>query len=552
MLKQRGRVLTAAVVAVSGAVIATSNSEAAFSRTVMLRGEQAADLPVGVTYRGSAASITINQSGQVAFVDSLIGPGVDSNNDIAMFSEGSGTLKLVAREGSDAPGANPGDAFWTLNGHISDTGDVAIRSRLKGAGIHDVNDWGMWSGNAGTLSKVIREGDQAPELSGGTLIDGIFFNDGLPLLNNAGHTAFFATLTGTGVSSANDRGVWTDANGSLSLVARKGDGAPGTPTGVNFSHFSGLVMNDADQVAFRGTLSGAGVNSDNQLGLWIGDSNSLTKIIRTGEAAPGTVPGTKFDSLGSFAINDTGQSSFFGRLGLGGVINTANDTGIWTNSNGSLSSVVLEGEVATGAGPDAFFKTFSAINLGNTGHTTFFATLDGAGIDSTNDQSIWIENAGTLTMLAHEGDAAPGHDPGIVFGNFSSVISNKAGQVVFTAFMDGPGITGTNSLSIWTADTNGQLSQLLQTGDLFDVDDDLLAEELRTVSSFQYMTNSYTGRGHGTAFNDVGELAVRINFDDGSTGVFVLDTNAIPEPASLALLSISGLALLSRRRSPSA
>ena len=58
-----------------------------------------------------------------------------------------------------------------------------------------------------------------------------------PTLNNAGQTAFFANLTGSGVDATNDLGIWSEGTGSLALVAREGSHAPGTPSGVNFNGF---------------------------------------------------------------------------------------------------------------------------------------------------------------------------------------------------------------------------------------------------------------------------------------------------------------------------
>jgi hypothetical protein len=68
-----------------------------------------------------------------------------------------------------------------------------------------------------------------------------------PVLNHVGQVAFFANLTGTGVTGSNNEGVWRGGPGSLSLVARRGDQAPGTATGVNFGSPSIPVLNDAGQ-----------------------------------------------------------------------------------------------------------------------------------------------------------------------------------------------------------------------------------------------------------------------------------------------------------------
>ena len=103
------------------------------------------------------------------------------------------------------------------------------------------------------------------------------------MLNDAGQTAFSADLTGSGVDSTNDAGIWSEGSGSLALVARSGDHAPGTPSGVNFSqlryHLMFAVLNDAGQIAFFASLTGSGVDSTNDLGIWATDRTGALQLI---------------------------------------------------------------------------------------------------------------------------------------------------------------------------------------------------------------------------------------------------------------------------------
>ena len=121
------------------------------------------------------------------------------------------------------------------------------------------------------------------------------------MLNNAGQTAFRAGLTGSGVDSTNDRGIWSEGSGSLALVARSGSQAPGTPSGVNFDAASirSPVLNDAGQTAFRAGLTGSGVDSTNNQGIWSEGSGSLALVARSGSQAPGTPSGVNFSGFDS-------------------------------------------------------------------------------------------------------------------------------------------------------------------------------------------------------------------------------------------------------------
>jgi len=77
---------------------------------------------------------------------------------------------------------------------------------------------------------VAKTGDQAP----GTPIETTFTGLGLPKINNAGEVIFNSNLTGTGVTSANNYGIWAGLPGAAQLLVRAGDPAPGTAPGVTF------------------------------------------------------------------------------------------------------------------------------------------------------------------------------------------------------------------------------------------------------------------------------------------------------------------------------
>ena len=125
------------------------------------------------------------------------------------------------------------------------------------------------------------------------------FTGGQFALNNAGQTAFAGLLVGGGVDASNDQGVWSESSGNLALVAREGSHAPGTPSGVNFGGegFSNPVLNDVGQTAFQARLAGSGVDVTNGFGIWSEGTGSLALVARGGDHAPGTPSGVKFESF---------------------------------------------------------------------------------------------------------------------------------------------------------------------------------------------------------------------------------------------------------------
>src|SRR5690606_374755 len=72
-----------------------------FIRTVALSGTPSPNDATAALFRPRLP--VINNLGQVAFSSTLTGSAVDSSNDEAIWSEGSGQLEMPVREGMAAP-----------------------------------------------------------------------------------------------------------------------------------------------------------------------------------------------------------------------------------------------------------------------------------------------------------------------------------------------------------------------------------------------------------------------------------------------------------------
>jgi hypothetical protein len=220
-----------------------------------------------------------------------------------------------------------------------------FRGGLFGAGVDSTNNVGLWSDRNGALELIARAGDQAP----GTLPGVRFTGASNPIaMNDAGHVAFGANLTGSGVGTANNVGIWADRGTGVQLVARSRDPAPGMPAGVNFnSPFSPTVINTNGEVAFVAALVGPNLGSNNA-GIWsdVG-GEGLKLIVREGQQAPGAPAGVIFESLQSFnapTLNTRGQIAFRALLN-GPGITLANDSGLWAqDARGQLHLIVREGD----------------------------------------------------------------------------------------------------------------------------------------------------------------------------------------------------------------
>ncbi len=312
-----------------------------------------------------------------------------------------------------------------------------------------------------TLNTHALAGNTAPGTEPGL----VFSSFGLPVLDNAGNTAFIGRLAGPGLNGSSDRGIWSGHQaGSVSLVARRGDPAPGTEPGVVFSSLHTPTLNGPGQISFRGHLIGPGVNLSRNKGVWVGTPSSLAPVARANDPAPGTEPGVEFDifsfsSTDNTLLNDNGQAAFWSQL-VGPGVDTSNRRGLWTHASGSTELIVRGGDPVPGADPGVVFTSPTRNNfvINNTGQVVFSTGLTGPGVGLSNSSSIWSKSVGsTLQLVARDGDPAPGAGPGMVYGrgpfpSIESVIGpfiNDAGQIAFRKSVIPAGSSGSGDNGIW-------------------------------------------------------------------------------------------------------
>jgi hypothetical protein len=489
------------------------------------------DSLAGRFFRGPA----LNDAGQTVFRANVAGIGVDATNNQGVWSEGAGRLALVARTGSQALGAPSGLNFRIdptlelFTPVLNSVGQAAFYGGLTDGSV------GLWSEGSGSLNLVARSGVQAP---GAPLGVNLSFSDGLnpfhldwPLLNDAGQSAFVATLTGAGVTSANNWGVWSNGSGILELVARAGDQAYGTPSGMVFGESSYAPisvfvggLNDAGHIALWANLAGTGVVGNDRYGYWSGGAGSLALLTRSGNPAPGTSSGVSFGPLfGPIAFNGAGQVAFGANL-TGSGVNSANLEGLWSNRSGSLDLVARRGNHAAGTpnGVNYLFSSPSYPVLNDAGQVAFRSYLTGSGVDSTNELGIWSDGSGEMALVARTGSHAPGTAEGVSFFDLHFPSLNSAGQTAFRANLTGEEVDFTNDRGIWATDTSGALQLIVRTGGQLEV----TPGDIRTLSDLDFVTATGNGDNRPSAFNNFGQLVFWASFTDGSQGVFVSNSVA--------------------------
>jgi hypothetical protein len=454
-------------------------------RTVMLSDQQ--------TFLNLAAP-ALNGLGQTLFLTSAANP-------TSLWSEGSGSLQMVATVGTQSNGQT-----LTVFGNfptINDAGQFTFNAASSDSG---GSRNGLWVGGpAQPVSVVALAGQQVPGLPSGTN-----FDDGIatPAINNSGQIIF---KSGQGWPQ---HSLWSFDSGNFRLVAEVGDEAPGTSPGVTFAHISTLYpsINASGKTTFIASLTGSGIDSTNNGGIWTGDADGLQLVARRGDNAPGAAAGVSFSEfVGPYVsppLNTDNQIAFSAGL-------TDGNEGIWTGMPGSLSLVALKGTQAPGMPAGWLFSDFVDRNIGyevrlnNANQVAFMAEVSDGG---ASKYGVWMGTPGNLNVVGLSGDQAPGAPLGVSFTAFFpwDLGSNNAGQIAGGAALDdGNG-------GIWATDVTGELQLIALGGEVIEVAPD----DFRTIDT-AFMRGDTATSGRLTGLNDLGQVAFVATFTDGTYGIFV-------------------------------
>jgi hypothetical protein len=192
-------------------------------------------------------------------------------------------------------------------------GTVAFSFTMEGAGVKPTNNAGIATvTTSGTATLLVRTGSTAAAGTSGALYSALSAPALAKSFSYGDTIAFIGSLVpgvgDTAKDGANAQGIWSNGAGSMQLLARKGDIAPG---GGLFSSFNQVVLTDGETMIFQATISGAPA-STNQ-GIWYGWGNSVYVVARSGALVPVGNTMKTIKSLKIFPISPycMGQSRSF-------------------------------------------------------------------------------------------------------------------------------------------------------------------------------------------------------------------------------------------------
>ena len=323
---------------------------------------------------------------------------------------GSAALTPVLVEGERAPGTGDGQVFGSVPTYattVGRDGTHAASAYVIGGDATDLTSNGLWVGTPGDMRLVARAGSQAPGAPAGVVFDrdsrvsGVPI--GLPLVDRHGNVTFHGNLSGPGVTAMNSNGVWHGTRDSLTMIARAGDVAPGTG-GQNFLSTSPLVSAANGMVAFNAAVPAKAeparpvIQSDSDpvppppdSAIYAGRPGDLRPVARGGDFAPGTaVPHVRFTSTP--VINAAGDVAF------------VSERGVFVASGGFVRPVMLYETRAAGTPNDVFYINAQEPSINNVGQVAFFANVRGPAVPDDDTTGIWATDpAGELHLVVREG-----------------------------------------------------------------------------------------------------------------------------------------------------
>jgi hypothetical protein len=492
-----------------------------------------------VAYTGQAAPGTagptfellfrpsISRDGDVAFTARLVGGGANSTNNYGIWRQSGGPLALFRRAGDASP--MPSTTWHQQprdpNHHVvGGAPRVGFKWRILDGGN---SREAIWMEQPGAIRNVALQGTQATGMPAGALF-GALQSGGLNesvVCNEDGETLFNSTVTGGGVTVANDSGLWLDDGATVSLLAREGNLPPGLPGGSFYSSdlFGELQLAPGGVAAFRTTANVAGFQRE---GIWStqGGGVGLVAIERGG--APGLGVNEKLGLPSNVRLNRHGQIAFVAQ-----ILNQFDSligNGLWiSDTGGNLELVLRSGDLQGELQP----PLGSTMVLSDRGVAYFFGTYFSSPV--LPRAGLFMASASGWRAVAWAGDRAAELPAGVVYSSFEQLVLNGKGQIGFRALLSGSGVVSTNNRALFAEDDKLAFRLVARTGQVIEVAPGVQ----RTLSTLNLTQPGSAGDGLQAGFSDNGGL-VWLAGSGGSSAAILVTTLPVPPVVQLVGLEV--------------
>ncbi len=422
----------ASVLGLSGTAVAR-RAETALAALLALSATASATagIPVDGYSEVIAAADTDTPNGDGVYLDFGL-PILNTNSQVGFFAEidsrsnqgvflgewiqpdtGPNPILTVARVEDLLPGNSGQITGLVDNLTLTDFNSGLISFAASTNGNSETGLFFGGNGQSGANPYVV-QGDNAPPPIGGSFSG--FFD---PAYNNAGQTAFRATVSDSQVGNAQGL-FYTDLSGNLAAYAV---GNTVTPDGDTlFGTFSAPSLNDNGTVTFRATRNGFAGGPAGQ-GIYLAfASGNVVDVAHTGDSSPDD--NGDFQTFGVPSINQNDSVVFSATLN-----GTSSTSGLYgATANAGLFTIRRAGDTA----PDGsqFVSFGNNVRLNSNDDFAFSAFLN------TEETGLYRSASGAILELAQTGSSTP---YGGVYGTFGARSMSDTGAVAFYSELDGSG-----------------------------------------------------------------------------------------------------------------
>jgi hypothetical protein len=397
-LNDQAEVILTATLSGVGAPLATNQGvwNSLFDDTLRLRLRKGGAAPVAPGTVSGLFKPIANRDDLTLYEATYSGANVTAANNRALIRDTGSSRSELLRLG-DTPLGDDEEVskFFQIVQSINSSDRQAVAFQLApGSGtlvpVTAAIDTGILVLNeTGDEVGTVREGDPSPA-------------PGAPDFGQFSRVAFQDNQTvftsGIQGAAATNQGVFRSNPGVANIfVAQKGFNAPGTPAGVLFSAFTGETTSPNERAVFRASLSGPGVTTANDQGLWSEHTATVELVARKGDALPaslGFAAGVSWNRFINFwgIAEGVGQVLFLASI-KGPGITPANDVGLWLMHGAASYQLLLrEGEVV----PDCATGTIGTIQrvvaVPATGHYAVLVSLTNSA--PTSNQALFTGRTG--------------------------------------------------------------------------------------------------------------------------------------------------------------
>lgn len=255
---------------------------------------------------------------------------------------------------------------------------------------------------------------------------------------------------------------------SLPLLA-SGSAAPGGAPGVRLDEMHGPSVAGNGQIAFRASLTGFGVNVNNNAAIFaggMGPGAPMRMLARLGTRPTGLPAGTKLSGLGDPLVNAAGGTVYLATISGTGVTFNNNKVVILSDSTGTRI-IARTGQAAPGMASNITISDLQQPLISANGHVAFSALFAGPQMWSGTNRAMYVAAPGSAPVLtARQNGQVAGQASGVTWANFNTPVLTSTGQLVFMGFMQGTGISSSSDGVVYS--TAGQI--LAREGGSFGVE----------------------------------------------------------------------------------